>query len=54
MTAKGARMPDTREQFDRMGELYEIALLEREEEISRLRRENNKLRQKLGKIVKSS
>lgn len=46
---KGQRMLETRGQFERMAELYEKALLEREEEISRLRCKVNKLEQKLGR-----
>jgi len=44
--AKGERMPQTPEQFARMAEKYEKALLREKEENSRLRAKFNKLNQK--------
>lgn len=44
--ARGEKMPQTPEQFKRMGDLYEKALLEKEEEIRRLKQRINKLEQK--------
>lgn len=46
---RGQRMPETREQFNYLGDLYEKALIEKDKEISRLRIRINKLEQKLGK-----
>jgi len=49
---KGKRMPQTPEQFARMSEKYEKALLREKEENSRLRAKFNKLDQKYLKARK--
>ena len=46
--AKGKPMPQTPEQFQRMGDLYEKALLKAQAENSRLRAEVHELRAKLS------
>ena len=45
LRAKGERMPQTPEQFQRMGDMYEKSLLERDEQISRLKKKINELEQ---------
>lgn len=40
-------MPETREQFERVAGLYDAALERERQENSRLRAENNRLRQKI-------
>lgn len=47
LPAKGQRMPETREQFERVAGLYDAALERERQENSRLRAENNRLRQKI-------
>lgn len=47
LPAKGQRMPETREQFERVAGLYDAALERERQENSRLRAESNRLRQKI-------
>ena len=46
---KGQRMPETREQFERMARLYEAAMIGKDAQISKLKMRVNKLEQKLRK-----
>jgi hypothetical protein len=48
-TPKGHRMPETREQFNAMGDLYEAGYLREKKINSELRAENANLRNKLNK-----
>ena len=47
LTARGKKMPMTTAEFHHMGDLYEVALLDRDAEISKLKNTVNTLRAKL-------
>ena len=50
---KGEKMPQTPEQFARMGDLYEKALLAKDAEISSLKHRINQLQQKVKNDIHS-
>lgn len=46
---RGHLMPQTPEQFQKMGDMYEARMKEKDEEIAKLKQTVNTLRQKLGR-----